>query len=289
MIIKKKNTLHQSSVLGIAMKFETIPGGYNPLHYHDELEILFPLNGDMDILVDGKRQKLQKKNLTVIECGQIHHTHAKEKYSMLACVHISKKHLQSYFPEIELYQISCNPDNLVSEKAEHYIKLCLLLSELVKLYITDEPLYEMEADGILLQVMAILLRHFATLGAPQAVTISATSIDRIRTVISYVQNHYQESISLAEISNYLGLDKTYFCRFFKKNMGMSFLSYLNEVRLSHVYQDLMETDLPIVEIKDRNGFKNQKLFNSAFKKLYGCTPKEVRKNLSDKVPETLEF
>lgn len=282
MIIKKRNTLHQSSVLGISIKFETIPGGYNPLHYHDELEILFPLNGDMDIWVDGERQKLQKKNLTVIECGQIHHTYAKEKYSMLVCIHISKKHLQSYFPEIELSRISCNPEKLSTENADHYIKLCLLLSELVKLYMTEELVFEMEADGILLQVMALLIRYFATFMTPQATTISASNIERIRSVISYVQNHYQEAITLEDMSNLLGIDKSYFCRFFKRNMGISFLNYLNEVRLSHVYQDLMETDLPVTEIKEKHGFHNQKLFNSAFKKLYGCTPTEVRKSLNER-------
>lgn len=103
------------------------------------------------------------------------------------------------------------------------------------------------------------------------------TIDRIRKVMSYVEEHYKENISLQDVSDLLGIGKEYFCRFFKKNMGISFLQYLNEVRLSHIYQGLMDTDLPIAELMEENGFSNQKLFNRSFKELYGCTPSSVRK------------
>ena len=62
-------------------------------------------------------------------------------------------------------------------------------------------------------------------------------------------------------------------------MGMSFLNYLNEVRVSHIYQDIQNSDAPIAEIIEANGFSNQKLFNKTFKELYGCTPSAVRKNV----------
>jgi AraC-like DNA-binding protein len=50
-----------------------------------------------------------------------------------------------------------------------------------------------------------------------------------------------------------------------------------EVRLSHMYLDLTVTDKPIAVLMEENGLNNQKLCNSAFKKLYGCTPSSVRK------------
>lgn len=61
-------------------------------------------------------------------------------------------------------------------------------------------------------------------------------------------------------------------------MGMSFLQYVNEVRISHIYQDLIRTDTPVGELADQNGFSNQKLFNRTFKEIYGCTPSSVRIN-----------
>ena len=64
-------------------------------------------------------------------------------------------------------------------------------------------------------------------------------------------------------------------------MGMSFLEYLSEVRLAHIYYDLVYTELPVAELMAKNGFTNQKLFNQLFKQLYGCTPSAVRARQKD--------
>lgn len=128
-----------------------------------------------------------------------------------------------------------------------------------------------------MQTVAQLIRYFSATSAVQLADTHLITIDRIRKVMSYVEEHYKENISLQDVSDLLGIGKEYFCRFFKKNMGISFLQYLNEVRLSHIYQGLMDTDLPIAELMEENGFSNQKLFNRSFKELYGCTPSSVRK------------
>ena len=141
----------------------------------------------------------------------------------------------------------------------------------------DIPFFRLEAEGIILQTVAQLIRYFSSTSAVQLADTHLMTIDRIRKVMSYVEEHYKENISLQDVSDLLGIGKEYFCRFFKKNMGISFLQYLNEVRLSHIYQGLMDTDLPIAELMEENGFYNQKLFNRSFKELYGCTPSSVRK------------
>ena len=128
-----------------------------------------------------------------------------------------------------------------------------------------------------MQTVAQLIRYFSSTSAVQLADTHLMTIDRIRKVMSYVEEHYKENISLQDVSDLLGIGKEYFCRFFKKNMGISFLQYLNEVRLSHIYQGLMDTELPIAELMEENGFSNQKLFNRSFKELYGCTPSSVRK------------
>lgn len=105
-------------------------------------------------------------------------------------------------------------------------------------------------------------------------------MERIRNVITYVEEHFREPLSLDDAAGLLGLGREYFCRFFKKNMGMTFLNYLSEVRLAHTYEDLLNTNAPISEVMEANGFTNQKLFNSSFKALYGCTPSSIRREPS---------
>lgn len=105
----------------------------------------------------------------------------------------------------------------------------------------DIPFFRLEAEGIILQTVAQLIRYFSSTSAVQLADTHLMTIDRIRKVMSYVEEHYKENISLQDVSDFLGIGKEYFCRFFKKNMGISFLQYLNEVRLSHIYQGLMDT------------------------------------------------
>lgn len=265
---------------GIYLSYSTAPGGYHPLHWHEEIELLYQLNGRSDIQIDGEKYQIQNKLLTVIDSRQVHSIHTYSDTSMFICVHISKKLIEKYIPDIDLYRIYCIPDDIPDSQFPEYLSVCRQMEALLRLYITDKPAWQMESEGIILQVLAQLIRHFSRKSAPDEIGLSSadrTSFNRIRDVITYVEKHFREPISLQDIAGHLGLGREYFCRFFKKNMGMSFLRYLNEVRVSHVYRDLEQTDAPIAEIAEKNGFHNQKLFNRTFREVYGCTPSAVRR------------
>lgn len=265
---------------GIYLSYSTAPGGYHPLHWHEEIELLYQLNGRSDIQIDGKKYQIQNKLLTVINSRQVHSVHTYSDTSMFICVHISKKLIEKYIPDIDLYRIYCIPDDIPDSQFPEYLSVCRQMEDLLRLYITDKLAWQMESEGIILQVLAQLIRHFSRKSAPDEIGLSSadrTSFNRIRDVITYVEEHFREPISLQDIAGHLGLGREYFCRFFKKNMGMSFLRYLNEVRVSHVYRDLEQTDAPIAEIAEKNGFHNQKLFNRTFREVYGCTPSAVRR------------
>lgn len=265
---------------GIYLSYSTAPGGYHPLHWHEEIELLYQLNGRSDIQIDGEKYQIQNKLLTVIDSRQVHSIHTYSDTSMFICVHISKKLIEKYIPDIDLYRIYCIPDDIPDSQFPEYLSVCRQMEALLRLYITDKPAWQMESEGIILQVLAELIRHFSRKSAPDEIGLSSAdriSFNRIRDVITYVEEHFREPISLQDIAGHLGLGREYFCRFFKKNMGMSFLRYLNEVRISHVYRDLEQTDAPIAEIAEKNGFLNQKLFNRTFREVYGCTPSAVRR------------
>lgn len=267
---------------GIYLSYSTAPGGYHPLHWHEEIELLYQLNGRSDIQIDGEKYQIQNKLLTVIDSRQVHSIHTYSDTSMFICVHISKKLIEKYIPDIDLYRIYCIPDDIPDSQFPEYLSVCRQMEALLRLYITDKPAWQMESEGIILQVLAQLIRHFSRKSAPDEIGLSSAdriSFNRIRDVITYVEEHFREPISLQDIAGHLGLGREYFCRFFKKNMGMSFLRYLNEVRISHVYRDLEQTDAPIAEIAEKNGFHNQKLFNRTFREVYGCTPSAVRRKL----------
>lgn len=271
-------TFQEINELGIQLAYRTAPGGYHPLHWHEEIELLYQLNGAAEVQIEGRKYHVANKHLVVIDSRQVHSTYAHSDTSMFLCIHISRKYMEKYLPDIDLYQIQCIPDAVTDRQFPDYLILCRLMEQLTRLYIEDATAYLMESEGIIMQALALLIRHFSTRSASaNAHSSDPQTLTRIRGVITYVDENFRNPVSLQDIADHLGLGKEYFCRFFKKNMGMSFLQYVNEVRVSHIYQDLIRTDKPVSQLAEENGFTNQKLFNRTFKKIYGCTPSAVRK------------
>ena len=99
-----------------------------------------------------------------------------------------------------------------------------------------------------------------------------------RTCFRIHKKHYNTPITLSEISQIACFQEEYFCHYFKKNMGVTYFQYLNEIRLSHIYCDLTSTDLPLKVLLEKHGFTNYKLFRKMFYEQFATTPGEYRKN-----------
>ena len=267
-----------TSPLNIKLKFQTKTSGYSPLHWHDALEILYPLNGESDISIEGVTHHQKNKELLVVESKKIHRAYHYGGSAMFLCIHISKESLEWYLPKITHHEIFCCPDMVTDANFPKYFELCGFLKRITELYINDSPTFMLEAEGLILQTVAKLIQNFSTDSAPLLGETDKLAMNRIRSILQYVESHYTEPVSLQDAASLLGIGKEYFCRFFKKNMGISFLRYANHVRVSHIYQDLIHTDDPVQVLMEKNGFTNQKLFNRIFKSLYGCTPSQIRKS-----------
>ena len=134
----------------------------------------------------------------------------------------------------------------------------------------------MRSDGTVLLMRADLIQYFSVHTLPENTRRQKQSNDVLREIIAYVNNHYKDSLTLDDMARQTGFSREYFCRFFKQHMGITFLRYVNEVRISHAGRLLSDTDLSISEIMQESGFTNQTLFNRLFKEIYGMTPRQAR-------------
>lgn len=120
-----------------------------------------------------------------------------DKTSMFLRIHISKAYLQSYLPDVELYRINCFPEEITDEQFPEYYRICELLAELTRLYIMDTPFFRLEAEGIILQIVAQLIRHFSSSAVIQLADTHLLTIDRIRKVMSYASCNIFSHIAIA--------------------------------------------------------------------------------------------
>lgn len=104
------------------------------------------------------------------------------------------------------------------------------------------------------------------------------SINRIYPALEYIENHYNENISLDDVSATLNVDKAHFCRLFKKATNTSFVQYLNFVRIQKAEKLLTETELSISEISHRVGFSSPTYFAETFRMIMNCTSRFYKKN-----------
>lgn len=94
---------------------------------------------------------------------------------------------------------------------------------------------------------------------------------------NYLDRHYSEPVSLDAISNKFGYSKYWFAHAFAQAFGVSPMAYLRSARLTAARGMLLETGLPVEEIRLRCGYPDQAAFYRAFKQFTGGTPGEFRR------------
>ena len=105
--------------------------------------------------------------------------------------------------------------------------------------------------------------------------------EKKKKIDRYITSHLLEKVSLAHVAAYLGMNRTYFCMFFKRHYGKGFADYLNDMRIEKA-ATMLVGNRQIAEIAKECGFKTAQYFTRAFRKSKGMTPLQYRKMHMDK-------
>ncbi|MDQ0227386.1 response regulator [Metabacillus niabensis] len=99
----------------------------------------------------------------------------------------------------------------------------------------------------------------------------------IRGVKEYVQNYYDQEITLAEIADSLYVNKNYLSQLFKKVTGETFVTYLNRFRIEKAKEKLRQQHYMVYEVSEMVGYQNPTYFSQVFKSITGVSPSEFYK------------
>lgn len=99
--------------------------------------------------------------------------------------------------------------------------------------------------------------------------------------IEYIENNYTNEISIDELCSDLNINKCYFCSIFKKEVGTTFINYLNEYKVEKSKDLLKNSNLSLLDIALTVGFNNQSYYSKVFKKITCKTPVEFRNELEN--------
>lgn len=254
------------------------------VHFHQDIELLFVLEGTVKVILENREICLNTEDIYVVNSNVKHSLEANGDILLMRL----QIRYQTVVKGAEMEDIRFWCDSTVSENS-NYDELRRKLFVMIRHYAenkTYDQTFEFLADCY--GILNCITTQFMMRPAELAVSEDADRYeDRIRQINHYIYQNYDHDISLKELSEKLYLSNGYLSRFFKKNYGMNFAQYLTKVRVFRAADDLRYSDDSITRIAYNNGFTSAALFNKVFKKFYGQTPSEFRKNTVERT-ETVE-
>lgn len=143
----------------------------------------------------------------------------------------------------------------------------------IQLHVADYILKPIDPDAI----CNVLKRIHPTLLAQEKRNSHAPSKSSFDDILSYINSHLSEAISLQLISDTFYINKNYICNLFQKNLHCTFSAYLTKKRIELAKNLLVTTNLPLQAISHETGFADEFYFGKVFKKHCNISPGLYRK------------
>lgn len=160
--------------------------------------------------------------------------------------------------------------SFISPSHPSYQKLYEVFQEMGVTFKTAAPGYELEIKSLLFKLLFLLVSSQERQGT--APPLSQAGTEKIRNVLTYIEEHYPEPLSIDELCGLCYLSKYHFMRFFRQHVGMTCVEYINHLRLEKAAELFEQGNSSILDVSLSVGFNNLSYFHRAFLKKYHVTP-----------------
>lgn len=248
-------------------------GWYFAKHWHEHLELHYIIKGSTTIQLNQKDIRAEKGSLVIANSNELHAGYC-DGNAMDAIVVI-----------FEMEELS-------RELAEKNIIFQSLIQEdevirgiFMKFWTENEHKelgYKLACKGALLELITYLSRNYALEMLSESDSLKRKrKLERLNTVIQYIQEHYAEPVSNHTLAEVVHLSEDRFNHLFKESMGMAPLQYINEVRLKKAMHLLKKGEFTIAQVASSVGVADYNHFGRMFRRYYGCTPLDAVQQKSD--------
>lgn len=240
-------------------------------HYADTIEVLLCCDIKGEIYIGGHKYGLCGKQVFFIPPKTVHSVFYKKNDGYVKVLKINFEQLK---PLIGIEEIL---------KYENKSFLCLptqlpcfeQTAKIADTFRNSDSIFEV-CESIL-YFFGLLVRYSQT--SDLNVLKNNSSNNNLRKIIVWTENNYLNKISLTDISNLVGYEKHYFCSKFKSLTGISYINYVNNLRIRHACS-LLANGTSVATVSESCGFDNASYFIQLFKKTIGITPKAYAKKYS---------
>lgn len=250
-----------------------------PPHWHTPFELIMPIKNTYTVRCGNAEYILQEGETIIICPGIIHELFSPpEGVRIIFQPGISKLPFQ----ELDLIISRISPAVIITEKEtpEIHDRIRQLMLEIQEEYFSSLPYAESSVYSKFLEILVLAGRHYANAAGHNSKIQQQSKqkyMEKFLFICDYINEHSAEPLTLEDTAALAGFSKYHFSRLFRQYTDTTFYRYLNQKRIAHAKQLLLDHDLPVLEIAFQCGFSNLSSFLRMFKLLTGYTPSELRK------------
>jgi AraC family transcriptional regulator, arabinose operon regulatory protein len=152
-------------------------------------------------------------------------------------------------------------------------KLQALFKDLIFYHESTEIISSLKVKAILLDIICYYLENTAI---DNIALTPSPNTDKIAIVTNYINNNLSEQLTVDELSRLVHFHPNYFIRFFKNNLGVSPINYINKIRMEKAKELVKTSNMQLKEIAAVTGFNDLFYFSKTFKSYTGFSPSEYR-------------
>lgn len=251
---------------------------YGQLHQHEEIQISLIVAGSGSLIVGDSIRDYNKNDILIIG-ENIPHVFRSDINTSSESVMYTLFFTKSSFGK-EFFDLSDLSElEQFFNDSEYGIRILSKKNGIIKNFKKLKLLNRIDRIATLLKILSIIIQSKKEPLSSFVYRKKYTEFDgkRMNEVFQYAMNHFQESVSLDDISGKANMSKNAFCRYFKKRTNKTFFQFLIEIRIEHACKLLYKNqDLSISVISELCGFQNIANFNRKFKELKKMTPSDYR-------------
>ena len=258
----------------IRIWYSDVPWRYE-IHDHSAIEILLTLEGMVTYTIEDKVYQVRKGEILIIPQDTAHSLTMEEGSSRY--LYLFEPDAIMTMRDIKSMAIYFNKPFHLRDGSDAHVRIRELLLRAKDLYEKRELMWNTACYSCILRVYATLgQRYLSGIRPRTADNMRNMDSEVINAVMTYINNHYREELSLENVAGFAGFSRYYFSRSFKKQTGYSFKDYLCQKRLQVAIDLLIRTNRSMRDVAIESGFGSVATFNRVFREKKGCTPTQYR-------------
>lgn len=245
--------------------------------WHKDIKIIIMGKGTATIQIKNNIFYLQGENIILVNNSEVHKLYNISSDSLIVSLYFDPYFFDKYYRDFSKLQFKCNSVLETGLDKENYNELHKLASSVALSLLYNNDFSQIKILKNTFHLIEYLIENFSLLTDIDNSDLSSYH-QRFNRILEYINNNYNEKITLSDLAKKEYLTTHYISRFFNKYMGIGFIKYINTFRLNKSMYDLTNTNKNILDIALDHGFPSLKSYRSTFFEKYNMSPSSYRKS-----------